>query len=409
MINIPRELDSLTARPGVARFLSEWGNLSANVIGEVKTIQAIPSPTFDEGERAAYILQRFQAVRLLDVHQDEVGNVYGRMAGSDPSRPAVMVSAHLDTVFSRQTVQDVRLISQTERLVGPGIGDNSLGLAALIHLADRFRHPPFELPSDIWWVATVGEEGLGDLKGMRRAVETLGVYRSGGRLGVVLVMEGIGLGRVYRAGLGVRRLRVDITGPGGHSWINADCPSAIHRIVELGAALVNGVQLPDKPRSSFNIGLIEGGTSINTRAALASLSIDLRSEDRATLTKLENRVREIINQENPPGELSVSISVVGDRPSASLSADHGLVRAAVGVLEHLGMPTPEPEMGSTDANIPLANQLPAVCIGITTGRNAHTIEEYIDLPPIATGLQQVSLLLLLAANHCNDWQEWIAG
>lgn len=409
MTDISREVDNLAARPEVARLLSEWADISASVIDEAQTIQAVPAPTFDEGERAAYILQRFRAVGLLDVHRDEAGSVYGRTAGSDPSRPAVMVSAHLDTVFSRQTVQDVRLISQAGRLAGPGIGDNSLGLAVLIHLADRFRQPPLEMPADIWWVATVGEEGLGDLKGMRRAVETLGACRSGGRLGAVLILEGIGLGRVYRAGLGVRRLRVDVSGPGGHSWHNADHPSAIHLLVELGAALVDGARLPDKPRSSFNIGLIEGGTSINTRAASASLSIDLRSEDRAALTKLENRVRGIIEQEKLPGELSVSITVVGDRPSASLSADHGLVKAAVYILERLGLPTPEAEMGSTDANIPLANQIPAVCIGITTGRNAHTVGEFIDLSPIPTGMQQASLLLLMAVNHSDEWQEWIAG
>jgi tripeptide aminopeptidase len=409
MTNISRELDNLIARPDVARLLSRWGSLSASVIDEAKTIQAIPAPTFDEGERAAYILRRFRAVGLLDAHLDEAGNVLGRTPGSDPARPAVMISAHLDTVFSRQTVQNVRLQSQPGRLIGPGIGDNSLWLAALIHLADQLHRRKIETPSDIWWVATVGEEGLGNLKGMRQAVETLGVYQSGGRLGVTLVLEGIGLGRVYRAGLGVRRLRVDIDGPGGHSWHNADRPSAIHQLLKIGAALVDTVQLPVEARSSFNVGLIEGGTSINSRAANASLWIDLRSEDRAALSALENQVRGIIDRVESPENLSTAIGVVGDRPSASLSADHDLVRAAVNILERLGLPAPEPETGSTDANIPLASRIPTVCIGITSGRNAHTIEEYLDLSPVAAGMQQASLLLILAVDHSDRWQAWIGG
>ncbi len=409
MTSISKKLDNLTARTDVARLLSRWGSLSASVIDEAKTIQAIPAPTFDEGERAAYVLQRFQAVGLLDAHLDEAGNVLGRTAGSDRSRPAVMISAHLDTVFSRQTVQKVGLHSQPGRLIGPGIGDNSLGLAALIHLADQFRGKKIETPSDIWWVATVGEEGLGNLKGMRQAVETLGAYQSGGRLGVAIILEGIGLGRIYRAGLGVRRLRVDITGQGGHSWHNADRPSAIHQLLKIGAALVDTVQLPVEARSSFNIGLIEGGTTINTRAANASLSIDLRSEDRVVLSALENQVREIINRVESPDGLSAAIDVIGDRPSASLSTEHELIRAAVCILKRLSFPAPDPEMGSTDANIPLANRIPTICAGITTGRNAHTLEEYIDLPPVATGMQQASLLLLLAVNHCDEWQAWIGG
>jgi acetylornithine deacetylase/succinyl-diaminopimelate desuccinylase-like protein len=233
--------------------------------------------------------------------------------------------------------------------------------------------------------------------------------RLGGTIGVGLVLEGIGLGRVYHAGLGVRRLRVSVSGPGGHSWLHAERPSAAHHLLRIGAALVERIRPPEQPRATFNIGVIEGGTSINTRAAEASLWIDLRAVDAATLGRLEAQAQAVIGEFEDEAELSVTTEVVGDRPSGALPVGHPLVRAAQAALQVAGYSASPPEVGSTDANALLAAAIPAVCIGITTGGNAHTLDEYIDTGPLATGMRQLTLLALLAAEHAEEWQRWRAS
>src|SRR5574341_1665044 len=270
-----REIRALTARPEVASLLEHWSEAKSDVLERAATIQKIAAPTFNEWQRAAMVEAYYRSVGLQDILIDDLGNAYGRMPGLEPSHPALMISAHMDTVFPPTPPLTLRQDDDSKQLFGPGIGDNSLGLAAMLSLCGAL--PEFSLTpeSDIWWVATVGEEGLGDLRGMREACDRLG-----DRIGLALVLEGIGLGRIFYAGLGVRRLQVLVKGPGGHSWLHAGRPSAIHHLVRIGAALVERVSPPKRPRSTLNIGLIEGGTSINTLAPEAGLSIDLRSVDR---------------------------------------------------------------------------------------------------------------------------------
>nr|MBN1229181.1 M20/M25/M40 family metallo-hydrolase [Anaerolineae bacterium] len=381
--------------------LDDWNRLQTVVIEEILALQAIPAPTFEEKERAAYTETRFRQVGLDSVGTDTVGNVYARLPGKAPSLPAVLVSAHLDTVFPRETDLTIRRDEAHGRIYGPGIGDNCAGLAALICLASRMVKNGYRPPGDIWWVATVGEEGLGDLRGIREAVARLR-----DKLGVAVIIEGTGLGTVYNAGLGVKRLKVTIDGPGGHSWHRRESPSAIHQLVTLGAALVTGVDLSGRPARSLNIGIIEGGTSINTRAAHAQMGIDLRSVDANALLGLEKQVRAIIDQHAHEPALSLGTSVVSDRPSATLSPDHPLVLAALGAIDAFGFPSATLSRGSTDANITLHTRIPSVCIGITTGGKAHTTDEYIDIDPVATGMKQLSLLTLLACDHVSDWRNW---
>ena len=391
----------LATQPPIARLLNAWATLTEELLHEALTIQAIPAPTFEELARAEYVRSRMSGLGMQDVEQDEVGNVYARTPGIDPARPAVLVSAHLDTIFPADSDLTTFHAKEEERIYGPGLGDNSLGVAALIMLAGQLRRQEISPAADIWWVATVCEEGLGDLQGMRHAFQRLRE-----RCGVAIILEGIGLGRIYNAGLGVRRLRITVKGPGGHSWLHAERPSAIHHLLRLGSALVDEIRPPANPRSSFNIGLIEGGTSINTRAPEASLSIDLRSVSAATLAALESQINETVGRFSRTPGLDISSQVIGDRPSAALSPAHPLVQASQAVLEYAGYPTSALETGSTDANIPLAGGMPAVCIGLTTGGNAHSTGEFIDTAPLTAGMRQLTLLTLLAAEHSAEWRRW---
>lgn len=398
-----RELQHITTDPGIQALLGQWELRATQVLQDALVIQAIAAPTFFEEARGRLVEERMRAVGLEDVRRDEVGNVYGRSRGSDPTSPAVMVTAHLDTVFPADTDLTTRVDTDLGRIYGPGLGDNSLSVAAMLALAKRMQAEAVALPADIWWVATVGEEGLGDLRGMREAVRQLR-----DRVGVAVVLEGVGLGWIYHAGLRVRRLRVLVSGPGGHAWVQPAAPSAIHHLLRLGAAALDAVQTPAKPRSAFNIGLVEGGTSINTRAPRASFSVDLRSVDADTLAAQEAAFRQTLARIPAPDELSVTVEVIGDRPSGQLDARHPLVLAAQSVLRGLDFHEPTLSTGSTDANALLAAGVPTVCIGLTTGGGVHTSAEYIDTKPVATGLQQMALLVILAAHNAATWHRWDA-
>jgi tripeptide aminopeptidase len=390
-----------TAQPAIAKLMADWPALAERVIGDALAIQAIPAPTGEEGARAKGVRERFDSLGLHDVRLDEAGNVIGRTPGANPALPVLMISAHLDTVFPAGTDLIARHDTAAGRVTGPGLGDNSLGLAAMLGLAQQLVDHRLTPACDVWWAATTGEEGLGDLRGMRNVCQTLAK-----KLGLAIIIEGMGLGRVYHAGLGVRRLRIDVLGPGGHSWLHTERPSAIHYLLRLGALLVERIILPPHPRSSFNIGLISGGTSINTRAPQASLSIDLRSVDSHTLADMENEVMAVIARLPAERHLIVTTAVIGDRPSAALSPDHPLAQAARAALVYVNWGPSSLEIGSTDANIPLAVGIPSVCIGITTGGNAHSTSEYIDLAPVAAGMQQLTLLTLLAAENIDKWNDW---
>jgi tripeptide aminopeptidase len=378
-----------------------WASHRRAVLAEATRIQAIPAPTFHEQDRARYVFQRFAEIGLNEVRQDELSSVYASTPGADTSAPRLLVSAHLDTVFGQDTDLTIRRDTQEKRIYGPGIGDNSLGLAAMIWLAGQIQERGIVPQSSIQWVATVCEEGLGNLDGMRNATRELG-----DQIGMAVILEGIGLGKVYHAGLGVRRIRITANGPGGHSWLHADRPSAIHHLIRIGAALLNQVKTTSSPQSTLNIGLISGGISINTRAPEASMALDLRSEDADTLKRMERSVYRIADKMSRNTEIAVSCELIGSRPSASLPVDHPLVQASRAVLRHTGTPPSKPGIGSTDANILLANEIPSVCIGLTTGGDAHSTGEFIETGPLAKGLKQLMLLVLLAAHHTGEWHTW---
>jgi acetylornithine deacetylase/succinyl-diaminopimelate desuccinylase-like protein len=341
-------------------------------------IQQTPAPTFAEGRRAALILERFQTEGLADATIDEIGNVYARLPGAEAGRP-VVVSAHLDTVFPAST--ELKVKRSSDRIAGPGIGDNALGVAGLFGVLWILRQLRRNLARDLWLVANVGEEGLGDLRGMQAVVR-----RFKDQSPDFVILEGMALGQIYHRGLGVRRYRIMARTPGGHSWVDYGQPSAVHELAILANRIL-ALALPVQPRTTLNIGKISGGISINTIAAEAHLELDLRSEDVQSLATLATRVETLVQQANRSG-VEVTGELIGQRPVGALPRHHPLVRLAVNSLEAVGV-SPCLNIGSTDANVPLSEGLPAVCLGLTTGNGAHTQNEYINTRPLAQGLRQV--------------------
>jgi acetylornithine deacetylase/succinyl-diaminopimelate desuccinylase-like protein len=358
--------------------------LPARVLALAEQIQQIPAPTFEENRRAEFIRIKFADLGAKDVFMDERGNVYTLIKGRG-EKPPVVISAHLDTVFPMETALT---ISRTQdRICGPGIGDNSLGLAALFGLYWAFSGidadpRTISAPAgDVWLVANVCEEGLGDLKGMKAVVN-----RFGQDVLAYIILEGMPLGQVHYRGLGVRRYSISVHTKGGHSWVDFGNPSAIHELAELVVKIKN-LALPSETRTSLNVGVISGGTSVNTIAAHATLQLDLRSESKAMLAKLVHQVEELVAQAHMKGgeAIQVEAKIIGDRPAGEIPADHPLVKLAVKCLAEIGIEA-RLNIGSTDANEPLSQGLPAICVGLTTGGGTHTIDEYIDIKPVEKGL-----------------------
>lgn len=352
-------------------------SLAERVLDLACAIQQIPAPTFHEHARARFVAEQFQGLGLADVAIDDLGNVYARRPGAGRSRP-VLVTAHLDTVFPAET--PLTLTRTAQHIHGPGVGDNSLAVAGLCGLiwALEGETPP----GDLWLAANVCEEGLGDLRGIRRVMERLG-----DQVKATVVLEGMALGEVYHGGIGVRRYRITARAEGGHSWLNFGRPSAIHALVRLAAQLTE-LSVPAAPKTTFNIGTLGGGTSINTIAREAWLELDLRSEDAATLRALAARVEALAAAHNRPGA-TIELAIVGDRPSGSLPREHPLVQAAARALSEAGY-SAKFDSGSTDANLPLSQGRPCVCIGLTQGGNAHRPDEFIETAPLGKGLQALT-------------------
>jgi acetylornithine deacetylase/succinyl-diaminopimelate desuccinylase-like protein len=349
-------------------------DVTARVLDLACALQQVPAPTFHEHDRARLFRDHCLRLGLCDVTVDDMGNVIARRPGAGDSG-AVLVTAHLDTVFPAGT--PLALTRAADTLHGPGIGDNSLGVAGLLGLVWALEGQ--DLPGDLWLAANVGEEGLGDLRGMRQVVDQLGA-----RVSATIVLEGMALGQIYHAGIGVRRYRLTARAEGGHSWLNFGRPSAIHALVRCAAALTE-LAVPASPKTTYNIGTLTGGTSVNTIAREASLDLDLRSEDPAELAALCARV-ESIAAGYPAAGVEMEVRIIGNRPSGGLPREHPLVRLAAEALVRAGL-TPTFDAGSTDANIPLSQGRPCVCIGLTHGGNAHRPDEFIETGPLAKGLQ----------------------
>lgn len=361
----------------VSKVLGHVEETIEEMVTENIRICEIPAPSYQEKERAEYIAGRFHEEGLADVRIDEVYNVYGTIAGKGGK--TAMLAAHSDTVFPLGT--DVKVRREGDILRAPGVRDNSTGVAALITFARVTRELELTPPGDVILVATSCEEGLGDLRGMKAAMAQLK-----DRVDYVIGVDG-SLGGLVHEGICSRRLKVTVSTGGGHSWGNFGVPSAIHA---LGSMIhgISGIAVPESPRTSYNVGVISGGTSINTIAGQADMLIDMRSVDATALATLEAEVRGIIERERANHQVEVDIEVVGDRPGGFIPAEHPLVQMTRSVMESLGLEI-EARASSTDANVPLGMGIPAVCIGITDGVGAHRMDEYLYIAPMAKGMAQL--------------------
>ena len=341
-------------------------------------IQQIPAPTFDETARGKFVLEMFSREGLSDLQTDSVGNVFARLPGNGSASPLVL-SAHLDTVFPAET--DLAIRREPGRIYGPGIGDNSLGVAGLFGLLWSLRETHSTLPGDLWLVANTREEGLGDLGGMKAIVER---FAATPRL--YLILEGMALGHIYYKAIGVRRYKITAYAQGGHSWIDYGKPSAIHELAELITKLT-ALRLPTNPRTTLNVGRIGGGASINTLAAESWLELDLRSAGGDALAELDRQVEKLVQTANRPG-VRFDAQLAGQRPMGEMPVHHPFVRLAESCLRKEGIHA-HLTAGSTDANIPLSCGYPALVLGLTNGDGAHTSNEHIETEPLGRGLKQL--------------------
>ncbi len=354
-------------------------DIIAELLNLAIRIQQVPAPTFHEQRRAEFVRGWFEQEGLTDVSIDEVSNVYARLPGNGNAKPLV-VSAHLDTVFPEDT--DLTVTRDAEHIHGPGIGDNSLGVASLFGLLWELREDGGTLPGDTWLVANSGEEGLGNLRGMKALVD-----RFGTDVTAYLVLEGTALAHVYHRAIAVERYRITVRTPGGHSWSDYGQPSAIHELARMVTQMTS-IPIPSSPRTSINVGTIAGGTGVNVVAPEAKLELDIRSEGQDSLNWLRRRVQDIVTSGKRDG-VKVEMDMIGQRPAGQIPEDHPLVRLAEQCLAEQGLKASFTS-GSTDANVPLSRGIPALVLGVTTGGNAHSVQEYIDIPPVEKGLAQLA-------------------
>lgn len=381
-------ISHIKSHPTVVSVMQSFHSELDQLVELAIAIQQVPAPTFAESVRAQFIEEQFNRVGLVDVEQDALHNVYGRYRAKNPQHPPIIISAHSDTVFPAGTDLTVR---RDEKYVhGPGISDNSTGVAGVIALAQRLKQFEVELQADVWFVSNVGEEGLGNLCGMRAVVERFGAEA------VYLVVEGGLYGQISHQAIGVKRFKILVETSGGHSWGSFGNRSAIH---ELGKLIVeiDKISVPQNPKTTFNVGVIEGGTSINTIAQSASLLLDCRSKVPAELEKLVTAVTDIVAVANQTEDVTVTMEMIGNRPAGAISRETPLVKTAVAALQAVGCKRPRLIASSTDANIPLSQGLNAVCIGLAESSNAHRLDEYLDPKNLPNGLSQLLLLTLAEA------------
>jgi len=362
----------------------------------------IPAPPFQEAQRAAAV-KLLLASSGLEVQIDKTGNVIGELRGAN-EKEIVVLSAHLDTVFPAST--EIKVRHDGDRLLAPGISDNGTGLAALIAIARACHEAHIQPRRTILFVADVGEEGEGNLRGMRALIEA---YKP--KLKAVIVLDGSGTDHVTTKALASRRLEATISGPGGHSWSDFGMPNPINALVRASVRFIN-TKVPVAPRTTFNIGQIEGGTSVNSIPYEAKLKVDIRSESEGELAKLESALRECIGagvrdemesaRDRTKGKLEWKVEPLGSRPGGELPANSPLLAALRSADEYVGNQS-RVERSSTDANVPLANGIDAISIGAGgTGGGAHSLQEWYEPAGRELGLKRALLTLLGASGLAEE-------
>jgi acetylornithine deacetylase/succinyl-diaminopimelate desuccinylase-like protein len=347
----------------------------------------IPAPPFGEAARADWVQYRFRELGLKDVHIDAVGNVLGVIPGEDTEDGYVSISAHIDTVFPEGTLLDIR--RERERLYGPSISDNAAGVVALLAIAGAIREIRIQPSSPIVFIGNVGEEGEGNLRGIRHIFNET---RWKDVIDFSVMIDGAGTDSIIAEGLGSRRFEVTVTGPGGHSWSDYGVPNPIVVLARI-INTFNTVDLHNRPKTTMNIGIIEGGTSVNSIPERASMRVDVRSIAVSEIERLEEALRRAA-EDAKTSDIDIEVKAIGDRPAAELRGDSALLAMTRAVDVHFGI-TSRLQRASTDANIPLAQGREAIALGAGgTGAGAHTIHEWFDPYGRELGLKRLLLLTL---------------
>ncbi len=378
----------VAGRPEVQAAFRRIDGMLEEFAAETTAICEVPAPPFKEHERAQFVADLMRRYGLSEVHVDEGPNPVGVYpAASGAKGNAVLLAAHIDTVFPEGTDCTVRREGNT--LIAPGVSDNSANVAAMLAVARLLREFRFELPREVIFVGTAGEEGLGDLRGMKVAMRN---FKE--RAGRVLPVDG-GYGTICHRAVGSRRLKVTTQTVGGHSWGDFGRPSAIHALGRIIAGIAV-LTVPKTPKTTFNVGVINGGTSVNTIAPKAWMQVDMRSESADELAKLEEKVRGAIHAGAEGEGVEYTIEVVGDRAAGQTPAGADLIKMLTAVFEQMGV-TPVLRSGSTDSNVPIGMGLEAATISAKNGTGGHTINDAVHLESMIPGVKMLLLTVLVAA------------
>jgi acetylornithine deacetylase/succinyl-diaminopimelate desuccinylase-like protein len=351
-------------------------------IEELVRICEIPAPTFEEEKRAEYYARLFQKMGFKAI-VDDAGNV--EVPIHKNGKPRMVLSAHLDTVFP---FDEIRVKREGTMLRAPGISDDSAGLAAIYILARAFHETNFPARGSLTLLATVGEEGLGNLRGVKHFFE-----RNVGKVELFISLDGCDSERLVTSGLASKRVRVYFRGPGGHSWGDAGTPNPIHASGEF-LGKIHRLVLPPDPKTAINVGVISGGTSINAIPTEVYMDIDMRSESADSLKALDEFVKKALSESTyVNGSIATESKILGERPSGAISEDHDLVRICLASNKRFSM-SAKLDVGSTDSNIPFSLGIPAITLGVG-GRSGkiHTPEEWYDVKGADKGLKRTALLL----------------
>jgi tripeptide aminopeptidase len=396
--NIENTYNNLNANPLVKRSLDMIEADDEQTLKDQIAICEIPAPTFREKARAEYYMHQLAASGLNHVEMDSTGNVFGILQGTGFG-PKLLVAAHLDTVFPEET--DVKVRHVNGKRYAPGIGDNSRGLAALLSVVRGFRDSQVKPAGDIVFCGNTGEEGLGDLAGIKA------FFRDNTDIDGFIAIDGIGCKDIAYLATGSRRYEVMYRGPGGHSFGAFGVPSAIHAMGR-AIAKISDLRTPANPKATFTVGVVSGGTSVNSIAAEATMLLDIRANATKELMELEAQVLEAVrsakddeNRRWQTDSITVDAKLIGDRPAGSQARDSVIVQAACGSIQALGNTPYLQGPVSTDANIPIALGIPAICLGGGgLGGNAHSPDEWYENIDAHLGPQSIFLTILgLAGAH----------